>query len=138
MTSTQLSDARPRAPRIPLRAFSRTEKVIAFCRLLLLFAASTIMLVDPKALWSPLGPYIVITLLAYGAFGIAVFVLVRSERVRQENIARVSVAVDVVAITLLTLLTEGGVSPFFLLHVFVISSVSVRPSQFIDTSTRAA
>jgi signal transduction histidine kinase len=126
MTSTQLSDARPRAPRIPLRAFSRTEKVIAFCRLLLLFAASTIMLVDPKALWSPLGPYVVITLLAYGAFGIAVFVLVRSERVRQENIARVSVAVDVVAITLLTLLTEGGVSPFFLLHVFVISSVSVR------------
>jgi hypothetical protein len=55
-----------------------------------------------------------------------VFVLVRSERVRQENIARVSVAVDIVAITVLTLLTEGGVSPLFLLHVFVISSVSVR------------
>ena len=126
MPTTQISDARPRAPRIPLRAFSRTEKVVAFCRMLLLLAASTIMLVDPKPLWSPLGPYIVITLLAYGAFSILVFALVRRERVRQESIARVSVAVDVVAITLLTLLTEGGVSPFFLLHVFLLSSVAVR------------
>jgi len=126
MPTTQISDARPRAPRIPLRAFSRTEKVVAFCRMLLLIAASSIMLVDPKPLWSPLGPYIVITLLAYGAFSILVFALVRHERVRQESIARVSVAVDVVAITVLTLLTEGGVSPFFLLHVFLLSSVSVR------------
>jgi signal transduction histidine kinase len=100
--------------------------VIAFCRILLLIAASTIMLVDPKALRSPVGPYIAITLLAYGGFSILVFALVRGERVRQELIARVSVAVDVVGITVLTLLTEGGVSPFFLLHVFLISSVSVR------------
>ncbi|HWP65162.1 MAG TPA: GAF domain-containing sensor histidine kinase [Candidatus Limnocylindria bacterium] len=126
MATTQLSDARPRAPRIPLRAFSRTEKVIAFCRMLLLAAASTIMLVDPKLLWSPLGPFIVITFLLYGGFSILVFALVRSERVRQENIARASVVVDVIAVTALTLLTDSGVSPFFLLHVFVISSVSVR------------
>jgi signal transduction histidine kinase len=126
MATTQVTDARPRAPRIPLRAFSRTEKVIAFCRILLLIAASTIVLVDPKSSWSPFGPYIAITLIAYGGFSILVFVLVRGERVRQESIARLSVAVDVVGITLLTLLTEGGVSPFFLLHVFLISSVSVR------------
>lgn len=126
MPTTQVSDARPRAPRIPLRAFSRTEKVIAFCRVLLLLAASCIMLVDPKPLWSPLGPYVVITLLAYGAFSLVVFALVRSERVRQESIARVSLIVDVVGITILTLVTEGGVSAFFLLHVFLISSVSVR------------
>jgi signal transduction histidine kinase len=126
MATTQVTDARPRAPRISLRAFSRTEKVIAFCRILLLIAASSIILVDTKLLWSPVGPYMAITLLAYGAFSVVLFALVRSERVRQESIARVSVVVDVIGITILTLLTEGGVSPFFLLHVFLISSVSVR------------
>ena len=37
-----------------------------------------------------------------------------------------TVAADVLWISLLRLLTERGASPFFLLHVFVISSVSVR------------
>jgi signal transduction histidine kinase len=126
MATTQVTDSRPRAPRIPLRAFSRTEKVIAFCRILLLLAASSIILVDPKLPRSPVGPYIGLALILYGGFSVIVFALVRGERVRQEWIARVSVAADVVGITLLTLLSEGGVSPFFLLHVFLISSVSVR------------
>jgi len=126
MPTTQITDAPPRAPRIPMRAFSRTEKVIAFCRILLLIAASSIILVDPRLPLSPVGAYIGITLIAYGAFSVVTFALVRRELVRQELIARVSVAVDVVGITLLTLLSDSGVSPFFLLHVFLISSVSVR------------
>jgi signal transduction histidine kinase len=38
----------------------------------------------------------------------------------------VTTAIDVVWVTLMSVFTERGASPFFMLHVFVISSVSVR------------
>ena len=52
--------------------------------------------------------------------------LVRGEHVRQERVGAFSAAVDIVWISVITLFTERGASPFFMLHVFLISSVSVR------------
>jgi signal transduction histidine kinase len=119
------TEPRPRQPQFPLRAFSRTEKVIAFSRLMLALAAAFIVTADPKqptilpgATYASLASYI--------AFSWLVLWLVRTERVRQEVVARATVVADVAWITVLTLLTERGASPFFLLHVFVISSVAVR------------
>lgn len=108
-----------------MRAFSRTEKVVAFCRVLLAAATALIVLADPR-LPGPLPKVTAAVLGGYLLFGAIVFWLVRSERVRQEVSAPATVAADVVWITALTLLTERGASPFFLLHVFVILSVSVR------------
>lgn len=108
-----------------MRAFSRTEKVVAFCRVLLAVATALIVLADPR-LPGPLPHVTAAVLGGYLLFSAVVFWLVRSERVRQEVSAPATVAADVVWISVLTLLTERGASPFFLLHVFVISSVSVR------------
>src|SRR5262249_40230517 len=46
--------------------------------------------------------------------------------VHQERIGAFSTAVDIVAVSLITLFTEGASNPFFMLHVFLVSSVSVR------------
>jgi len=108
-----------------MRAFSRTEKVIAFCRVLLAVATALIVLADPR-LPGPLPRATATVLGSFLLYSAIVFWLVRSERVRQNVSAPATVAADVVWITILTLLTERGASPFFLLHVFVISSVSVR------------
>ncbi len=109
----------------PLEAFSHTEKVIAFCRVLLAVATFALAVADPKQpSFRPDLGYIV--LLSYVGFSVLLFWLVRGERVHQERVARYSVAADIVWITLITLFTERGATPFFLLNVFVISSVSVR------------
>jgi len=107
-----------------LDAISHTEKVIAFCRLLL---AITTLVLEMVAAKPPPWPNLAYAVLGgYVGFSALLFVLVRGERVRQERVGPYSVACDVVWGALITLLTEGGATPFFLLNVFVISSVSVR------------
>jgi signal transduction histidine kinase len=109
----------------PLEAFSRTEKIIAFCRVLLALATIGVAIIDPKQpSFRPDLAYVV--LYGYLAYSVVVFALVRGEHLRQEWVGRYSMVLDVGWISLITIFTEGGTSPFFLLHVFVISSVSVR------------
>jgi signal transduction histidine kinase len=111
--------------RFPLEAFSRTEKIIAFCRVLLATATLAIVAADPKQpSLAPGAGYLVLTL--YAGYSLLLFLLVRGEHVRRELVGPYSAAADVVWVTLLTVFTEGGTSPFFLLHAFVIFSVSVR------------
>ena len=109
----------------PLEAFSRTEKIIAFCRVLLAIATLLVVIIDPKqpSYRSDLA-YIVLT--GYVLYSVALFLLARAELLQHERLGWYSLAIDVVWISLISVFTEGGTSPFFLLHVFVISSVSVR------------
>jgi signal transduction histidine kinase len=109
----------------PLEAFSRTEKIIAFCRVLLATATLAIVVVDPKqpSFVPPVG-YVVLT--AYVAYSALLFLLVRGEHLRKDLVGPYSAGADVLWVTLITVFTEGGTSPFFLLHAFVIFSVSVR------------
>jgi signal transduction histidine kinase len=109
----------------PLEAFSRTEKIIAFCRVLLAMATLVVVIVDPKqpSYRSDLA-YIVLT--GYVVYSVVLFLLVRAELLRHKRLGWYSLALDVVWTSLISVFTEGGTSPFFLLHVFVISSVSVR------------
>ena len=118
---------RPRsvAKGAPLEAFSRTEKIIAFCRVLLALATVAIVIIDPKQ--PSFAPDIALVVLwAYLAYSLVLFVLVRGERVRHERVGAFSAVADIVWISVITLFTERGASPFFMLHVFLISSVSVR------------
>ncbi len=109
----------------PLEALSMTEKIIAFCRVLLALATFVIVWIDPKQ--PSFAPNVgSIVLGAYLLYSALLFALVRGEHVRQENVGVRSAVVDVVWVTIITLFTERGASPFFMLHVFVISSVSVR------------
>ena len=112
-------------PTAPLEAFSRTEKIIAFCRVLLAVATLAVVIVDPKQ--PSFGDDLAfVVLYGYVAYSGLLFLLVRGEYLRQEWVGRYSTAIDIVWISLISLFTEGGTSPFFLLHVYVISSVSVR------------
>jgi signal transduction histidine kinase len=109
----------------PLEAFSRTEKIIAFCRVLLAIATLAVVVVDPKqpsSRWEL--AYLFLT--AYVAYSGLLFLLVRGEHVHQDRVGPFSTVADVAWVTLISLFTEGGTSPLFLLHVFVVSSVSVR------------
>jgi signal transduction histidine kinase len=109
----------------PLEAFSRTEKIIAFCRVVLALSTFTVVGLDPKQpSFAPDTARVV--LFAYFAYSLVLFGLVRAERVRQERVGAFSAAADIVWVSVITLFTEGGASPFFMLHVFLISSVSVR------------
>src|SRR5215510_5311669 len=112
-----LAFPRPPAERrpVPLEAFSRTEKIIAFCRVLLASGTLAVVVVDPK---QP-------SFLPEIGF-IVLFGLVRGEFVRQDRIGYLSTAADIAWVSVITIFTERGPSPFFLLHVFVISSASVR------------
>ena len=115
-----------RGPRAaPLDTFSRTEKIIAFCRMLLATATLVVVIVDPKqpSFRADLA-YVVLN--GYVGYSILLFLLVRAEMLRQEHLGWYSCVLDVAWISLISPFTEGGTSPFFLLHVFVISSVSVR------------
>ncbi len=115
-----------RGPRpAPLEAFSRTEKIIAFCRVLLATATLAVVIIDPKqpSFRADLA-YVLLT--GYVGYSLLLFLLVRAELLRQERLGWYSCAIDVAWISLISPFTEGGTSPFFLLHVFVISSVSVR------------
>jgi len=118
---------RPRMSRrgTPLEAFFRTEKVIAFCRILLAVGTLSVVLIDPKqpSLW-PAAAYAVMG--SYLGFAIVLFLLVRSELVGQKRIGLVATIADIAWISVITVFTERGLSPFFLLHVFVISSASLR------------
>jgi len=109
----------------PLEAFSRTEKIIAFCRVLLASATLAVIIVDPKQP-SFRADLAYLILVAYVVYSAGLFVLVRGEYLRQEQLGWYSLAIDIPWISLISLFTEGSTSPFFLLHVFVISSVSVR------------
>lgn len=107
-----------------LGGISPTEKVIAFCRVLLAIATFGIMIVDPKA---PLWPVVAYPLVgSYVAVSLVLFLLVRSEVVRGRKVGPYSVVLDMVFGVLITLFTERGATPFFLLNLFVIASVSVR------------
>jgi signal transduction histidine kinase len=109
----------------PLEAFSRTEKIIAFCRLLLAVGTLAVVVVDPKQpSFYPEAGYVVLG--SYLAFSLILFALVRGEYVRQDRIGYLSTAADIAWVSVITIFTERGPSPFFLLHVFVISSASVR------------
>ncbi len=109
----------------PLEAFSRTEKIIAFCRVLLALGTLAVVVVDPKQpSFAPQLAYMVLG--SYLLFSLVLFFLIRGEYVRQDRIGYFSAAADILWVTVITLFTERGPSPFFLLHVFVISSVSVR------------
>jgi signal transduction histidine kinase len=123
----QPAASRPSGPHkgAPLEAFSRTEKIIAFCRVLLALATVTIVTVDPKQ--PSFAPEVAVVILwTYLAYSLVLFLLVRGEQVRQERVGAFSAAVDIVWVSIITLFTERGASPFFMLHVFLISSVSVR------------
>src|SRR5712691_11613344 len=124
-----LPSARPRGVRrvAPLEAFSRTEKIIAFCRVLLALVTLAVVFVDPRQ--PSFRPEIAYPLLtAYVAYSAILFLLVRGDYLRQDSIGPSSAAVDIAFVTVLSMFTEGGsgTSPFFLLHVFVISTASVR------------
>jgi len=122
-----VADAPARRPHkgAPLEAFSRTEKLIAFCRVLLALATVAIVTADPKQ--PSFAPDVAIVVLwSYLLYSIVLFTLVRGEHVRQERVGAFSAAADIVWVSVITLFTERGASPFFMLHVFLISSVSVR------------
>ena len=108
-----------------LDALSRTEKIIAFCRVLLVVGTVAVVFVDPsQPSYRPEFGYTVLG--SYFLFSVTLFFLVRGEHVRQEKVGRYSVVADIAWIALITLFTERGTSPFFLLHVFLLLSVSVR------------
>src|SRR5262245_46862331 len=109
----------------PLEAFSHTEKVIAFCRVLLAAAILAVAVVDPRQpSFSPDIGYVVLSL--YLLYSGVLFLIVRGEYVRQDRVGVYSVAIDIIWIAAITLFTERGATPFFLLNIFVILSVSVR------------
>lgn len=122
-----LALARPSAERraAPLEAFSRTEKIIAFCRVLLAIGTLAVVVVDPKQpSFLPTGGYVVLG--SFLAYSLILFALVRGQYVRQDRIGYLSTAADIAWVSVITIFTERGPSPFFLLHVFVISGASVR------------
>jgi signal transduction histidine kinase len=125
MKSLPLSRPRGQRRGAPLEALSRTEKIIAFCRVLLATGTLTVVVVDPsQPSYRPELGHLVLG--SYVAFSVLLFLAVRGEYVRQEAVGRYSVAADIVWIALISVFTERGTSPFFLLHVFVLLSVSVR------------
>lgn len=103
----------------------QTEKIIAFCRMLLAATTLAVAVVDPMQP-SYLPDLGFVVLVGYVLFSALVFWLVRGEHVRGVRAGPYSVVADIVWITIITLFTERGATPFFLLNVFVISSVSVR------------
>src|SRR5262245_34664138 len=106
--------SRPRSAHkgAPLAALSRTEKIIAFCRVLLALATVAIVIADPNQ--PSFAPDVgVMVLWAYLAYSIVLFALVRGEHVRQEQVGVVSAVADVFWVSVITLFTERGASPFF-------------------------
>ena len=125
MQSLALPHASSERRAAPLEAFSRTEKIIAFCRVLLAIGTLAVVVVDPKQpSFLPTGGLVVLG--SYLAYSLILFALIRGEYVRQDRIGYISTALDIVWVSVITIFTERGPSPFFLLHVFVISGASVR------------
>src|SRR5262245_8334981 len=118
----RVSEARRPAP---LEAFSRTEKIIAFCRVLLAMGTWAVVVVDPKQ--PSFHPEIGHAVLgSYLVFSLVLLFVVRGEYVRQDRAGACRPADAIVRVSLSRLVTGRGPSPFFLLHVFVLSSVRVR------------
>lgn len=111
--------------RQPLEAFSQTEKILAFCRVLLAVGTLALVTLDPKQP-SFLPHTGVIVLGSFVVYSLVLFVLVRGEHVRQDRIGYLSTIADIIWVSVITIFTERGPSPFFLLHLFVISGASVR------------
>jgi len=110
----------------PLESLSRTERIIAFCRVLLATATLAVIIADPRQP-SFRADLAYLLLNAYIVYSGIVFFLVRKDYLRNvQNADVLATAADIVWVTILTRFTEAGPGPFFLLHVFVISSVSVR------------
>src|SRR5688572_23959714 len=110
----------------PLESLSRTERIIAFCRVLLATATLAVIIADPR-LPSFRAPLTYFLLNAYIVYSGIVFLLVRQDYLRKvPNAAVLATAADIAWVTVLTRFTEPGLGAFFLLHIFVISSVSVR------------
>ncbi len=108
-----------------LVAVSHTEKIIAFCRVLMAATTVVIAIVDPQQpSYQPELGYFVLA--AYLVSSGMLFWLVRGEHVSQERMGYFSTATDLAWILAITLFTERGATPFFLLNIFLISSVSVR------------
>jgi len=108
-----------------LVAVSHTEKIIAFCRVLMAATTVVIAVVDPQQpSFEPELGYFVLG--AYLVSSLLLFWLVRGEHVSQERMGYFSTATDILWILAITLFTERGATPFFLLNIFLISSVSVR------------
>jgi signal transduction histidine kinase len=104
---------------------SHTEKIIAFCRVLMAATTVVIAVVDPQQpSFEPELGYFVLG--AYLVSSLLLFWLVRGEHVSQERMGYFSTATDILWILAITLFTERGATPFFLLNIFLISSVSVR------------
>jgi signal transduction histidine kinase len=110
----------------PLESLSRTERIIAFCRVLLATATLAVVIADPRQP-SFRADLAYLLLNAYIIYSGVVFLLVRKDYLTNvPNAAVLATAADIVWITILTRFMEAGPGPFFLLHVFIISSVSVR------------
>jgi signal transduction histidine kinase len=109
----------------PLEAFSQTENIIALSRVLLAATTLAVVVVDPKqpSFQPDLG---LLVLGSYVVFSFLALLLVRGGYVRPESVSAPLVAADIAWIAVITLFTERGATPFFLLNTFVISSVSVR------------
>jgi signal transduction histidine kinase len=115
----------PLEQRAALEAFSRTEKIVAFCRTLLAVGTLALVTLDPKQ--PSFLPFAgVVVLGGFVVYSFVLFVLVRGEHVHQDRIGYLSTIADIVWVSVITIFTERGPSPFFLLHLFVIASASVR------------
>jgi signal transduction histidine kinase len=109
-----------------LQPFAQTEHVIAVCRVMLACSTLALVIVDPT-LPSYRRDIAYPVLLVYLGLSLVIFALVRSDYLRRrERVAIGSTAMDIGWIALMTLFTGTVASPFFLLNVFVILSVSVR------------
>lgn len=121
----RMRSLRPISSATALQPFARTEHVIAFCRVLLALSTLALVVVDPT-LPSYRRDIAYPVLLFYLTSSFVIFALVRGDYVRRERIAIFSTVGDVLWISVMTLFTERVASPFFLLNVFVILSVSIR------------
>src|SRR5438046_7113588 len=97
--------ARRHGPRAaPLEAFSRTEKIIAFCRLLLTIYTLIVVTIDPQQpSFKP--NFADVVLGAYVAYSTLLFFLVRGAYVSAPRGGAFSTAGDVVWATVIALVT---------------------------------
>src|SRR5262245_35690735 len=78
----------------PLEAFSRTEKIIAFCRVLLAVVTLLVVIVDPRqpSFRPEIGYPLIVAYVVYSAL---LFLLVRGDYLKQEQIGPYSAAADI-------------------------------------------
>ena len=89
----------------PLEAFSRTERIIAFCRVLLAMGTWAVVVVDPKqpSFYPELGH---VVLGSYLVFSLALLFVVRGEYVRQDRIGYFSTVADIIWVSVIRLATK--------------------------------